>query len=75
MDISPKKPIRRQLGMVGTGTTLAVAMAFFPMLGYYLGHKYDRLVLGILSGVFLGLFFCAYEVWKVTRTPPPDDSK
>ncbi len=53
--------------MVGLGSTLATGMAVFALLGVYIGKKTGHVALGSVLGVFLGLFFCGYEVWKLVR--------
>ncbi len=53
---------------VALGTNIAVGMVLFSSLGWYV----DTNVVGsgdifTLGGMFLGLFYAAYEVWKVVR--------
>ncbi len=65
----------KRLAAVNLGINFAAAMA---VLGY-LGYRYDQWrgeggQGGTLAGLFMGLIYGAYEVWKVVRTPPPDPS-
>ncbi len=60
-------PLLRNSHMIGLGSTLTVGMAVFTLGGLYIGNLLDRTTEGILAGVFLGLFFCGYEVWKSVR--------
>ena len=65
---------------IGLGTQLAVGMAVFTGLGYWLDRRKggDGLLFTLL-GIGLGLFYGGYEVWKVLRllkdestsAPPP----
>jgi len=56
------------LGSVtGLGLDMAVGMAVFAFLGYWVDYKRDTGPFWTLWGVFLGLAYCAYEVWKVVR--------
>jgi len=54
------------------GLNFATGMALLS----YLGYRYDQSRgggnTGTLIGLFLGLIYGAYEVWKLVRTPPPD---
>lgn len=49
------------------GTQLAVGMACFTMLGVWLDRRRGGGYGFTLGGIFLGLFYCGYEVWKLTR--------
>lgn len=57
----------RDVGAIGLGTTLALGMGVFTMLGFWVGRRMGHETAGILAGMGLGLFFCAYETWKVVR--------
>ncbi len=50
------------------GTNIAAGMVLCSLGGYYLDKKIgnDSSYL-TLSGMFLGLFYSGYEVWKVVR--------
>ena len=49
---------------VGFGSSFALAMALFAWGGYRLDVKTGQLPVFTLTGVFLGLVYGAYEVWK-----------
>ncbi len=52
---------------VGLGSQLAVGMAVFAGLGWWVDRRRGGGVAFTLAGVFLGLFYSGYEVWKVVR--------
>lgn len=52
---------------ISLGTNLAVGMAVFASLGYYVDKRTGGGSLFTLMGIFLGLFYGAYEVWKTVR--------
>jgi hypothetical protein len=52
---------------VSLGINLAVGMAAFTLMGQYVDRKRGSGNAWTLCGVFLGLVYGAYEVWKVVR--------
>ena len=63
-----KERQRRLLAQALTlGTQLAVGMALFSWLGMYVDKRRGGGSAGTLVGIFLGLFYGAYEVWKLVR--------
>jgi len=52
---------------ISLGTNLAVGMAVFASLGYFVDKRTGGGSLFTLMGIFLGLFYGAYEVWKVVK--------
>jgi hypothetical protein len=64
-----KKPTPRGAlsGPVGLGWNLSVGMALFAFLGYWVDRKRGTGQFWTLWGVFLGLVYGAYEVWKAVR--------
>ena len=53
---------------VTLGTNLMTGMLFFSGIGYYLDHRRgDNSQVWTITGMFLGLAWCAYEVWKLVR--------
>ena len=50
------------------GLTMASGMAVFSFLGYTLDQRLGEGRAFTLAGIFLGLFYCGYEVWKVIRS-------
>lgn len=73
MNVPPADPdeSERQRQMKATaltlGTQLAVGMAVFAGVGHYIDRRQGTGSTWTLLGVFLGLFYCAYEVWKLVR--------
>ena len=60
------------------GTQLAAGIAIFSFLGHFFDKKRGGGYAFTLLGIFLGLFYGGYEVWKVVRelnyeNKPPDD--
>jgi len=50
---------------IGFGTSFAAGMAVFGLGGHWLDTKYDKEPLFTLMGIGLGLFYGAYELWKL----------
>jgi len=50
---------------IGFGTSFAAGMAVFGLGGHWLDTKYDKEPLFTLIGISLGLFYGAYELWKL----------
>ena len=49
------------------GINIAVGMALFTIIGSWIDQKLGDQHLWILVGMFLGLFYCGYEIWKLIR--------
>jgi F0F1-type ATP synthase assembly protein I len=52
---------------ISLGSNLAVGMAVFAALGYYVDKRTGGGSIFTLMGIFLGLFYGGYEVWKTIR--------
>ena len=53
---------------LGYGTNFAAGMAVFAGLGWYIDHRRGEDGQGFsLAGIFLGLFYGGYELWKLVR--------
>jgi hypothetical protein len=65
-DNSPSGRSAKALAM-SLGTQLAVGMLFFTWLGSYVDRKRGHGHGFTLAGIFVGLFYCGYEVWKLIR--------
>lgn len=52
---------------VNLGYTMAAGMVVFTFLGYLLDSKLGKGHGATLTGMFLGLMYCGYEVWKLTK--------
>jgi hypothetical protein len=65
-----KQPLRRgaDYGRFGQalalGTNMAAGMAIFTGLGYWLDHRRGDGIGWTLAGMFLGLTYGLYELWK-----------
>jgi len=49
------------------GTNLAAGMVIFSFIGYWIDRKTGGGVFWTICGMFLGLVYGGYEVWKVIR--------
>jgi F0F1-type ATP synthase assembly protein I len=49
------------------GTNLAVGMAVFTALGWWIDKKRGGGSAFTLAGIFLGLIYGGYEVWKTVK--------
>ena len=65
-----KDGLTRKYGpALALGTNLTAGMVLCSLGGYYIDGKF-----GVeenyftLGGMFVGLLYCAYEVWKIVRT-------
>ena len=54
---------------------MALGVAFFTYLGYLAGKRFGKEDLGALVGIFAGLFYCGYEVWKLIQKLNKNNSK
>ena len=57
---------KTSLRLVSLGTNVAVGMGMFILIGYYIDEKRGG-QFWTLTGVFLGLVYGGYEVWKAIR--------
>lgn len=65
-DKIPQNRSRYLLAMT-LGLNMAVGMAVFSYVGYYIDQKRGGGQLFTLLGMFAGIFYCGYEVWKIIR--------
>ncbi len=49
------------------GLNMVVGMGVFTYAGYWIDQKRGGGEVATLIGMFLGLFYCGYEVWKLMR--------
>jgi F0F1-type ATP synthase assembly protein I len=57
------------------GTNLAVGMALFAFIGYWVDRRRGGGVRWTICGMFLGLIYGAYEVWKAVRLLDAENRK
>jgi ATP synthase protein I len=57
------------------GLDFAVGMAIFAFGGYWLDRRQGTGEFWTLCGVFVGLLYGAYEVWKLVRQLDPRSTK
>ncbi len=61
---------------IGFGTSFATGMAVFALGGHWLDVKTGREPLFTLLGIFLGLAYGGWELWKLIAVPNrPADEK
>ena len=58
---------------IALGTNLAAGMAVFSLAGYWIDRKRGGGIFWTVCGMFLGLLYGAYEVWKAIRLMNPGD--
>lgn len=63
----PQGKYRKYLNASSLGLNLAAGMILFSGLGYWLDQKTGGGRMWTLAGMFLGLFYCGYEVWKAVK--------
>lgn len=56
---------RRAGAAIGFGTSFAAAMALFGLGGHWLDVRYGREPLFTLLGIFMGLLYGGWELWKL----------
>jgi len=49
------------------GINSAVGMAVFAFIGNWIDQKLGDEHFWVLIGMFCGLFYCGYEIWKLIR--------
>lgn len=49
------------------GFNMAAGVIVFACLGYWIGQKNGQGQFFTLLGIFLGLFYGGYQVWRVAR--------
>ncbi len=62
-----RNPDSNNLSAISLGMTMAVGVAFFTYVGYQIDKKTGGGQTWTLVGIFVGLFYCGYEVWKIVR--------
>jgi len=59
---------KRNWAAISLGTNMVVGMTVFTFLGSIIDEKLaGESQVFTLVGIFLGLFYCGYEVWKLIR--------
>jgi len=57
----------KNIPSVTLGINIAAGMALFTFTGNWIDKKLGNQHFWILIGIFLGLFYCGYEIWKLIR--------
>ena len=58
--------LKQNLSAYSLGFSIPAAMAILTYLGYLLDQKWGGSV-WTFTGMFLGLFYCGYEIWKLVK--------
>jgi hypothetical protein len=67
---SPQPRDQKSLySMAATIWSIVGGMIGCSLLGYVIGRKMGDYLTGTLIGMFMGLAYCGYEIWKVIRKP------
>ena len=74
MEIKDKDQPRNIPG-ISLGINIAVGMALFTFIGNWIDNKLGDGHFWILVGMFLGLFYCGYEIWKLIRKSGHDQEE
>jgi len=74
MEIKDKDQLKNISG-ISLGINIAVGMALFTIIGNWIDKKLGDQHLWILVGMFLGLFYCGYEIWKLIRQSDHDQEE
>jgi len=59
-------PSKKAIPAVALGTNMAAGMIVFSFIGYKIDQKLGGRAFTLI-GMFLGLLYCGYEVWKIIR--------
>ncbi|MFT5169619.1 MAG: hypothetical protein ACI8Q2_000230 [Candidatus Omnitrophota bacterium] len=62
-----KKPKKQAPQFSSIGIQMAVGMGVFTYCGYWIDQRVGAGQLATLIGMFFGLFYCGYEVWKFIK--------
>lgn len=73
MTASQQRP-PRAAGAVTLGFEMAVPIALFGLVGYWLDGKFGSAPWYLLGGCGLGMLVAIYTVWKHLRTLRDDES-
>jgi len=77
--LNDKPPEKRSRAGVGAalsfGTTFAAGMAVFTALGWWIDRKRGGGQAFTLAGIFAGLFYGGYELWKLVRAIQDEDAR
>ena len=66
-DLKSSGEWRKYQSAIGLGSTWAVALLGFTLLGYWADRKTGGGHVWMLVGIFAGLSYGAYELWRIIR--------
>ena len=71
----PSSGDRRRFGpAVSLGYTLTAGMIVFTLVGYWIDKKRGTDGVWTLCGMFAGLLYGGYEVWKLVKSVEEEDT-
>jgi len=65
----------RNIPGISLGINIAVGMALFTFIGNWIDNKLGDEHFWILVGMFLGIFYSGYEIWKLIRKSSHDQDE
>ena len=67
-DKDKEKNLNRPIPAVSLGLNMVAGMIVFTAIGYWVDQKLPGdSSAATLTGMFMGLIYCGYEVWKLIR--------
>ena len=70
-----EKNSNRPIPAVSLGLNMAAGMIVFTAIGYWVDQKLPgNGSAATLTGMFMGLIYCGYEVWKLIRNMNNQDN-
>ncbi len=58
---------REQSRYLSFGINLTAGFIFFTFFGHWVDSKIGKGQAWTLAGMFMGLFYCGYETWKLVK--------
>lgn len=74
MPLTTQKALKRNPAL-SLGYTMTAGMLVFAGLGYWIDQKRGSDYFWTVCGMFMGLIYSGYEVWKLVRTPRQEKNK
>ena len=65
----------RQNPALSLGLNMTAGMIMFSLIGHWIDQKRGGGYIATLIGMFVGLFYCGYEVWKIVRNSEQQDNQ
>jgi len=62
-----KKEAPKYTPALSLGVNMAAGMGIFTFIGFKIDEKRGGGTAWTMAGIFCGLLYCGYEVWKIIR--------